>query len=64
MDLVLVGLNHKTAPIEIREKVAFREESIPLALESLLREFDFDEAMIDVQPRRAAGERYQQRRPR
>ncbi len=46
MDLVLVGLNHKTAPIEVREKVAFREESIPLALETLLREFDCDEAMI------------------
>ncbi|MEJ2078096.1 MAG: glutamyl-tRNA reductase [Acidobacteriota bacterium] len=46
MDLVLVGLNHKTAPIEIREKVAFHEEALPLALKSLVREFGFDEAMI------------------
>ncbi|MFZ0428675.1 MAG: glutamyl-tRNA reductase [Acidobacteriota bacterium] len=46
MDLILVGLNHKTAPIEVREKVAFREDAIPLALETLLKEFGFDEAMI------------------
>jgi glutamyl-tRNA reductase len=46
MDLVLVGLNHKTAPIGIRERVAFREEGIPEALGKLCREFGFDEAMI------------------
>jgi glutamyl-tRNA reductase len=46
MELVLVGLNHKTAPIDIREKVAFREETIPEALRRLCRDFGFDEALI------------------
>ena len=32
MDLIVVGLNHKTAPIEIREKLAFPDEGIERAL--------------------------------
>ncbi len=28
MDLVVVGINHKTAPVEIREKFSFREKQI------------------------------------
>lgn len=46
MDLVLVGLNHKTAPIEIREKVAFSEAGLCKALHQLRSDFGFDEAMI------------------
>jgi len=32
MDLIVIGLNHKTAPIEIRERLAFPEERIENAL--------------------------------
>lgn len=32
MKLALAGINHRTAPIEVREKLAFREEEIPAAL--------------------------------
>ena len=35
MFLVAVGLNHKTAPVEIREKLAFPEHTLPMALEEL-----------------------------
>lgn len=33
--LVLVGLNHKTAPVEVRERVSFSPEKIPELLEEL-----------------------------
>lgn len=32
MKLALAGMNHRTAPIEVREKLAFRAEDIPAAL--------------------------------
>jgi glutamyl-tRNA reductase len=32
MDLVVVGLNHRTAPVEVREQVAFSEEEIQTVL--------------------------------
>ena len=32
MKLALAGINHRTAPIEVREKLAFRSEEIPAAL--------------------------------
>jgi glutamyl-tRNA reductase len=35
MKLALAGINHRTAPVEIREKLAFRSEEIPSALEDL-----------------------------
>jgi len=35
MHLVVVGLNHKTAPVEIREKLAVPEGNLPKALEAL-----------------------------
>lgn len=35
MFLVTVGLNHKTAPVEIREKLAFTENQLPEALQKL-----------------------------
>ena len=35
MHFVVVGLNHKTAPVEIREKLYFSEEEIPQALNTL-----------------------------
>ncbi len=35
MKLILVGLSHKTAPVEVREKLAFPEKHLPEALKSL-----------------------------
>ncbi|MEW5851159.1 MAG: glutamyl-tRNA reductase [Myxococcota bacterium] len=46
MDLVCVGLNHRSAPVEIREKVAFRAERIPANLKSLLSRHALKEAVI------------------
>ncbi|MEE8348377.1 MAG: glutamyl-tRNA reductase [Acidobacteriota bacterium] len=46
MDLVVVGLSHKTAPIEIRERIAFPEEHLPTALQRLLTESELSEGMI------------------
>jgi glutamyl-tRNA reductase len=46
MQLALVGLNHKTAPVEIRERLAFRSEALPTALASLVRREKVNEAII------------------
>jgi glutamyl-tRNA reductase len=35
MELVVIGLNHKTAPIEIRERLAFPEEEMETALSQI-----------------------------
>ncbi len=32
MNILVLGLSHRNAPIEIREKLAFVAEAIPLAL--------------------------------
>ena len=36
MTLLAFGINHKTAPVEIREKVTFAPENVPAALQDLL----------------------------
>ena len=33
MKLLITGVSHKTAPVEVRECLAFREEALPAALE-------------------------------
>ena len=35
MKLLITGVNHKTAPVEVREKLAFDERALPTALEEL-----------------------------
>lgn len=35
MHILTVGLNHKTAPVELREQLAFSEDRLPLALNTL-----------------------------
>src|ERR1700693_700180 len=35
MKLALAGINHRTAPVQIREKLAFRMEEVPAALLSM-----------------------------
>jgi glutamyl-tRNA reductase len=37
MKLLLTGLNHRTAPVEVRERIAFEEHALPAALASLRR---------------------------
>ena len=46
MSLAVVGINHKTARLEIRERVAFNRETYPHKLLSLLRHPDIDEIML------------------
>ena len=36
MAIVLVGVNHKSAPIEVRERLAFTEESCASGLRTLV----------------------------
>lgn len=46
MTLFAFGINHKTAPVEIREKVAFAPEKLLAALQELTHTADIHEAAI------------------
>ncbi len=46
MPLLALGINYKTAPIELREKVAFTPDRVPLALTALVRDGAAQEAAI------------------
>ena len=46
MDILVVGLNHKTAPVEIREKLAFDERTVPRALIEFKERMPHVEAVI------------------
>jgi glutamyl-tRNA reductase len=46
MELALIGVSHKTAPVEIRERLAFPSDKICSALASLLEKTHAAEAMI------------------
>jgi len=46
MDLIVIGLNHKTAPIEIRERLAFPEDRIENALSQVKSLLSLKENMI------------------
>jgi glutamyl-tRNA reductase len=46
MNLHTVGLNHDSAPVEIREKLAFSASSVPIALSSFVQTFPNSEAVI------------------
>jgi glutamyl-tRNA reductase len=46
MKLALVGLSHKTAPVEVRERLAFNDGALRLALASLVGRQEVTEAMI------------------
>ena len=45
MRLALAGINHRTAPVHIRERLAFRAEDVPAALRQL-QEHGVQEALI------------------
>ena len=46
MSLLIVGLSHKTAPIDIREKFYFPETRLPDALENLISQSAISESLI------------------
>jgi glutamyl-tRNA reductase len=46
MSLIVLGLNHETAPIAVRERLAFAPSDLPHALESLVAEQGVFEAAI------------------
>ena len=46
MELALIGVSHKTAPVEVRERLAFPSDKMRSALESLLARTHAVEAMI------------------
>ena len=46
MKFLLTGLNHRTAPVEVRERIAFDEKALPEALDKLKRRPGIMEGMI------------------
>jgi glutamyl-tRNA reductase len=73
MSLVVIGINHRTAPVDIREKVVFAGEELPEALRELVRLPGVQESIIlstcnrtevycatDVAPPQAAAQRLTQ----
>lgn len=46
MKLIIVGLNHRTAPVGVREKVSFSSETMGDALRRLVREYGLNEGVI------------------
>jgi glutamyl-tRNA reductase len=46
MKLLVAGLSHHTAPVKVRERLAFEEKTLPLALDSLRKRPGFHEGLI------------------
>lgn len=46
MSIVAVGINHKTAPVSVREKIAFSPDTLTLALQEMLSQVQCQEAAI------------------
>jgi glutamyl-tRNA reductase len=46
MGIVVVGLSHKTAPVEVREKLSFPEATVPEALKKLMEYEGLRESLI------------------
>ncbi|MFU8820461.1 MAG: glutamyl-tRNA reductase [Gammaproteobacteria bacterium] len=46
MSLKVLGVNHRSAPVEIREKLAFNPERLPVALHELVQLPQVDEMLI------------------
>jgi glutamyl-tRNA reductase len=45
-EIILIGANHKTAPVELREKLSFSQEETLIALELLKQNNDIKESLI------------------
>ena len=46
MPLVVLGLNHRTAPVEVRERMVFDAAALPAALAELHSQDGISEALI------------------
>jgi glutamyl-tRNA reductase len=46
MNLIVIGVNHQTAPVEVREQFAIPEARLPEAVKTLVSQPDIEEAMI------------------
>jgi glutamyl-tRNA reductase len=46
MSLIVLGVNHRSAPVEIREKLAFNPERLPVALRELVGLPEIEEMLI------------------
>ncbi len=46
MHIVVVGVNHRSAPVEVRERLAFRQEDLPRAFSALREQAGLEEAAI------------------
>jgi glutamyl-tRNA reductase len=46
MDLFAFGINHTTAPVDVRERVGFAQERLPVALQDLVSQTGVQEAAI------------------
>lgn len=46
LDIILLGLNHRTAPVEIREQIAFTSEETARALEALRDRSEIREVLL------------------
>jgi len=46
MSIVLIGVSHKTAPVEVRERLAFAQSRLPEALQQLVDRQQINEAVI------------------
>lgn len=46
MSIVAVGINHKTAPVSVREKISFNPDQLSIALQQLLASVECNEAAI------------------
>ena len=46
MNLIIVGLSHKTAPVEIREKLSFPSQTIGEPLNRLCTSYGINEGVI------------------
>ncbi|MDQ6759774.1 MAG: glutamyl-tRNA reductase [Acidobacteriota bacterium] len=46
MNFSITGLNHKSAPVEVRERLAFNEHTLPAALRQLQQRPGFQEGLI------------------
>lgn len=46
MTLLAIGVNHRTAPVEVRERIAFDPADLPIALRELVRRVGVEEAAI------------------
>ena len=64
MKFQLIGVNHKTAPVEVRERLAIPDSRLPEALKRLAEHPGVDEGHdpVHLQPGGSAGANQKRRR--